>query len=297
MQDRAPPKPDLSIVLILRDPADSADPVLDALMSEPGIQGTEVILVDGRSNAEGSAWDNVVTISAPDLNMPQLKAIGVNSARGINIAFLEPKGVPAAGWLAAALPTDGQAKAALTGPVIYDGTGSAFDRAAFLFEYGAFSETNGSEEASDLAGNNMSLPAEELRSQCTEILEMHGLNKPFVQEALRTGGVSLRWAPGMIIRLRTKHRAGAFLKARFNYARCFGGVRSIEADCRKAWLYRIGTPAIPFLVFNHALRRSMGSPLLDFGGLLWLAVISVAWATGEIAGIWAGPGDSCSHLY
>jgi hypothetical protein len=288
----------LSIVLILRDPADSADGVLDALRREPGAEEVEIVLVDGRPEDGGGEYERVTHISAPGLNMPQLKALGAARARGGYIAFLEPKGVPADGWGSAIRRAlDDNGTAALTGPVLYGGTGGAFDRAAYLFEYGAFAARSDSETAADLAGNNMALPAGPLQSLCGHTLRTHGLNKPFIQQELLAGGVSLRWVAGMAIRLQTKHQPGPFLKSRFQYGRCFGGVRCAEASPVRAALYRTGTPLIPPLVLYRAVRRSVGTPLLDAGSFFWLMAICAVWAAGEIAGCWAGAGDSSNRLY
>ncbi len=288
--------PRLSVVLIQRDPLDSADAALEVLKREAG--DAEIILVDGRPESPGAMDETLIRISAPGLDMPRLKALGAARAHGAYIAFLEPKGVPASGWVSAiGRAFDDNARAALTGPVIYGGTGHAFDRAAFLFEYGAFTDGAKTETATDLAGNNMALPAAPLRALCEDVLQTHGLNKPFIQHALQAGGVSLRWVDGMAIRLQTKHRAGAFLKTRFHYARCFGGVRCAEAPAGRTALLRIGAPAVPLLVLYRALRRSLGSPLLDLGSFFWLTVISAVWAAGEVSGYWMGVGDSCNRLY
>jgi hypothetical protein len=50
-------------------------------------------------------------------------------------------------------------------------------------------------------------------------------------------------------------------------------------------------------VLYRAVRRSVGTPLLDAGSFFWLMAICAVWAAGEIAGCWAGAGDSSNRLY
>jgi len=294
-------QPILSIVLILRNPGDEIDGVCTSLVGDAHNEEIEIIIVDGRPEPKEGlpSYDDITVLSAPGLNMPHLKAFGAAQSHARSIAFLEPKGVPTATWLTTILhELHDHTEAALTGPVFYEGSGSAFDRAAFLFEYGAFARDYGFEgEAPELAGNNMALPNSLLFTTCGDFIKKNGLNKPFVQQRLQNGGMPIRFAQGMAINLHTKHSAGEFLKTRFHYARCFGGMRCAQATTIKAWVYRIGTPVIPLLVMYKAFQRATANPLFDVASFLWLAGISFAWSLGEAVGYWSGSGKSCERLY
>ena len=303
--------PDLSVVLIVRHPGEDPGAVLAALAAEPGAEGVETILVEGRPGAgeepggtppEDGAPPGLVRLVRPGLNMPRLKAEGAAAARGGAIAFLEPKGVPAPGWLAAARAAlAARPGAALGGPVTAAPGGGAADGAAYLFEYAAFAPDRlAAEGLRDLPGNNMILPAAALRSLCGDILEAQGLNKPFCQARLVAGGVPLSLAPGLEVRLHSRHRLGALLASRFRYARCFGGTRAALAPRRRLWAYRLGAPAIPALLLARHLRamgRADGRASRPRGVLPALAALCLAWSAGEALGSWAGAGRSCEALY
>lgn len=312
---------DIAVILIVRDPADTPDAVLAALAAQPEAAGFAVIVVDGRPEGaleelpekarktlpEGATQERadvvpgVVVIRAPGLNMPQLKARGVGAATAPALAFLEPKAAPAPGWAAALVRARAQTpQAALGGTVRFAGRRTAADQAAFIFEYADFSATGlASSRTRDLPGNNMVLPREALLSRCGDILIAEGLNKPFCQARLMAAGVPLRLVPDMAVAMRTTHRLAALLRSRMRYARCFGGTRAALAPAGQRWRYRLGAPVVPLLVLAKRLgavgRAETGSRRP--GTLPALVLLCLAWALGEVAGYWCGPGRACERLY
>ena len=305
-------EPVLSVVLIVRHPEETPDAVLAALASEMAGMAesltdraaTEIILVDGRPEApepRGPLPVRFTRLRRPGLNMPRLKAEGVAAAQGRSVAFLEPKAVPVQGWLRAALAALAAHPGAALGGAVTAGPGGAADRAAYAFEYSAFSlAALARGTGTDLPGNNMVLPLAALRDLCGDLLEVEGLNKPFCQARLTGGGVALVMVPEMAVRIATHYRLGALLASRFRYARCFGGTRVALADRRQRWLYRLGAPLVPVLL----LRRHLGAALRAAGpdrpgtrALAALSALCLAWSAGEAAGSWAGPGRACDTLY
>tara|TARA_R110002072_G_scaffold95554_4_gene210676 strand:+ start:2500 stop:3453 length:954 start_codon:yes stop_codon:yes gene_type:complete len=306
-------EPILSVVLIVRHPNETPDAVLSALASEtedPAARAqTEIILVDGRPDAvdpRGNLPGRLTRLLRPGLNMPLLKAEGVAVARGKSVAFLEPKAVPVEGWLRAALAAVAAHPGAALGGAVTVGPCRAADRAAYAFEYSAFSHAALARgTGTDLPGNNMVLPLAALRDLCGDILEAEGLNKPFCQARLTGGGVAIVMVPEMTVQIKTQYRLGSLLASRFRYARCFGGTRAALARPKKRWLYRLGAPLVPALLLRRhlgtALRTAgpdrLGPEKLGAGGLAALSALCLAWSAGEAAGSWAGPGKSCNRLY
>lgn len=300
--------PILSIVLIVRHPEETPDAVLAALTSETedladGL-ATETILVEGRpgaSHPSGSLPVRFTRLWRPGLNMPRLKAEGAAAARGQAIAFLEPKAVPAQGWLRAALAAIAANPGALLGGAVMAGSGGAVDRAAYAFEYSAFSLTALAQGiGKDLPGNNMVLPLAALRDLCGDILDAEGLNKPFCQARLTSSGLAVVMAPKMAVRITTHYRLRALLASRFRYARCYGGTRATLANQRQLWLYRLAAPLVPILLlWRHlgAALRATGSDRPGTGALAALSALCLAWSAGEATGSWAGPGRACDALY
>ncbi len=202
---------DLSIIVIVRHPQETPDAVLAALAAEPGIgAAVEVLLVDGRPGATAATPAGklrVRTLLRPAGNMPRLKAEGIAAARGAGLAFLEPKAIPVGGWLAAARAAHARHPGAALGGSVGLAGGGAADRAAYLFEYGAFPpEIVAQGTTTDLPGNNMILPADALRQECADILHEQGLNKPFCQQRLRASGIAVVMVPDMQVRMETRHR-------------------------------------------------------------------------------------------
>ena len=299
------PPPALSVVAIIRHPKDRPDDLLAALGRQPGIARVPVLLVDGREAAPdddltaGRPW--LQHLRAPGKSMPELKALGAERALAEAIAFLEPRALPGPGWLAAV--SDALAAhpgAALGGGVDFAGTPTPAGQAAFAFEYGAFTADKIARGmVHDLSANNMILPRAALWELCGDILRREGLNKPFCQKRLSDGGVPIILLNGFAVALHSDHRLWPLLKSRYFYARCFGGTRAALAPARQRWLYRLGAPAVPFLLFRRHARTLRG---LDIGGkslasYLALAALCLAWGAGEAAGSWFGPGKACTRLY
>lgn len=293
--------PRLSVVLIVRHPAETPDAVLAALAAEPESSEIEVLLIEGRPHAAPVSVPDgmkLTTLLRPGLNMPRLKAVGAAAALGRSIAFLEPKAVPVSGWLGAALAAlDGRPGAALSGPVTA-GSGSAADRAAQIFEYAAFRPDAIARGATyDLSGNNMILPADALRQHCGDILAAEGLNKPFCQQRLLANGIELLLIPGLTVRMQTRYRLGALLASRYRYARCFGGTRAALATPAQRRRYRLGAPAVPAILLSRHMRAALRNGWPGLGTIGALAALCLTWSAGEAVGSWAGPGRACAALY
>lgn len=295
------PAPRLSIVLIVRDPKDCPGRVLAALAGQARREAAEVLLLEGRPELHPCDGDRApdTTIRAPGANMPRLKAIGAEAARGEIVAFLEPKAVPEPGWIAAVLDAFADRREqALGGPVTLGGPRRAADLAAYAFEYAAFAPARlAGGGARDLPGANMALPRASLLAHCGDILARDGLNKPFCQERLRSAGLTIVLDPGMRVRMITAHRLPRLLASRFRYARCFGGTRIAHAAPRRRLLYRLGAPAVPLLLLWRHLPELVRTEGPRPGAMVALAALCLAWAAGEAAGSWLGRGRACEALF
>ncbi len=298
-------EPDLSIVLIVRDPDESPDAVLTALAWQCTNSAVEVILVDGRPAAMRPPISTdalpVHYVQLRSANMPYLKAYGVELAKGRAVAFLECKGIPDAGWLKAALSAvERNDNVAVGGTVLFAGENSAIDRAAFLFEYGGFSPaTLRAGRAFELPGNNMIFPRRMFLDLCGAILKNHGLNKPFCQQRFLEGGGRLKMNAELTIRLSTAYDVKKFLVRRFHYARCFGGIRYNQATTKRKIMFRVGSPAVPVIILARHLFRQQEKeePRRTISVIAMLTTICIAWSAGEVTGYWFGQGNSCKYLY
>lgn len=295
----------LSLVVIIRHPDDTPDALLSALAQQQDITRTSVLLVDGRLPApdDDPAADHpwLTIIRAPGKSMPHLKAIGTAAAKTRAIAFLEPRAIPGPDWLMQVYSAiAAHPGAALGGGVEFAGAPTPANQAAFAFEYGLFTNDNiTAGSVRDLSANNMILPSGPLRSLCGDILKTEGLNKPFCQQRLSEGGIPIILVANMAVALHSNHRLWPLLKTRFSYARCFGGTRDALCPGPRRWLYRIGAPAVPFILFwrhSGTLRRiNVGHK--NASGYFALAALCIAWAAGEATGSWSGTAKACEDLY
>ncbi len=298
--------PQVSVVVFVRAGHDKVRETLSSLGRQARFEEIEVILADGRSDLEDDdllrdfPWLRRLTL--PGANMPRLKGEAVRAARGDIVAILDPWDVAEPDWIdeiLTALEDPGVCGAG--GAVILSGPQTAVNRAAYLFEYGAFNLplTAGPTEA-DLAGNNLALRRDALIEHCSDILEAEGFNKPFCQERLRARGALLVMAPGMTVRHLTAHRFVPFAVRRFHYARCFGAIRRRLSPWPQKLLYCVFAPTVPLLLMLRHPARARRHPAnrrLLRGAEPALLGICVAWGLGEWVGYWFGAGRSCEKLY
>ncbi len=295
-------RPALSVVLIVADNKDSPAAVISALQAQCIAAEVDYIVVDGRTAQVApkpvTSGFKTIWIEMSGANMPDLKAAGARAAQGEIVAFLEPHGIPQPGWLNAIIETFGsRAVDALGGVVAFGAEETAANRAAFRFEYSAFSkDLIGSGQTRDLPGNNMAFRREILLELCGDILERDGLNKPFCQARFEDAGRLIELRTDMVVELGKQHTWRGLLRTRFSYARCFGCTRVRYASRgQKKWLYRLGAPLAPLLV----LRKHISKVRLargQFSSSLLLIALCLVWGGGEIAGYWFGCGRACTKL-
>ncbi|MEE8526092.1 MAG: glycosyltransferase [Thermoanaerobaculia bacterium] len=314
MAEREQP-PRLSVVVFLRQVPETISETLSSLARQELFENTEVILADGSPEGAGEAlresfpWVRLLSLTpgktsrrSPSGAMPFLKGEAIRAARAEVVAILDPLDAAEPGWIRELL--DGLADesvAAVGGAVILDGPATAANRAAYLFEYGAFNPpieagcTDG-----DLPGNNVAYRRRLLVEDCGDILDREGFNKPFVHQRIRERQGKLVLRAGMRVRHLSRHRFLPFAVRRFHYGRCFGAVRWRRSPFRQRLLYGLGAPAVPAWLMVRHLLRSFRHPV-NRRYLLHAAPallgICLFWGLGEWIGYWFGAGRSCERLY
>ncbi|MEQ9643556.1 MAG: hypothetical protein RIM84_26290 [Alphaproteobacteria bacterium] len=295
----------VSVVLFARHPDAPVPRVLTALRRQSLIAQAEVLLVDGREAPPSDLptdFPQLRRIVAEPSNMPMLKARGIAEARGAFVAILDPWDEPDPRWLETIVAGfRDQGIAGVGGAVVPPAAADATNRAAFLFEYGAFNPPmiSGPSDG-EMPGNNFAVRRDLLLADCRDILRSEGFNKPFCQARLRDRGRVLAMQPEMRVVHLTCHRLWPFLASRFQYARCFGATRLRFVEPGRRTLLRIFAPLVPALLawrHLHAAATHSGNRVLLRGARAQLVAICLAWGTGEWLGYWLGAGDSCEQLY
>jgi len=298
--------PRVSVVVFTRAYPHTIGETLLSLERQRRFAEIEVILADG--TAGGSAeklrerfpWLRQVRV--PGGNMPALKGRAIQAARSEIIAILDATDAAEPGWIGEILAGLSEERvSAVGGVVVFDGPATAANRAAYLFEYGAFNPPihSGPTEG-DLPGNNVAYRRALLVETCGDILSEEGFNKPFFHERIREQGGTLAIRATMSVRHLTNHRFLTFGISRFHYGRCFGATRWRRSSWRRRLFYSLFAMTIPFLLMIRHMARSLRHPanrrLLPHAGLALLGVCAF-WGVGEWLGYWFGPGRSCSELY
>ncbi len=300
--------PRLSVVVAFREAPDALERVLAALRAQIPDEDVEVIVAHGSDRGTATLQETypwLRVLRRPGAILPVLKGDAIQAARAPVVAILDPADVPEPGWVAAILegfgPDRAEAVRAIGGAVLPGGTPSGANRAAYLFEYGAFNPpvTAGPTEA-DLPGNNVAYRREALVVDCGDVLAEEGFNKPFCHERIRELGGVLEIRPQMRVRHETRYGFFAFAARRFHYGRCFGATRCRRSTSRRRWLYRVFAPAVPVLLVTRHLARALAgrsNRRLLPAAALPLVGICLSWGVGECLGYWFGPGRSCRMFY
>lgn len=301
----ATPEPRFSVVVFARESGATIGAALDSLAAQTRRAQAEVLVADasedGTAERIAREFPWVVHLRRPGGTMPTLKADAIRAARGDYVCILDPADAAAPDWLErieAAMRDP--ATTAVGGAVELGGPPTAANRAAFLFEYGAFhppiaaGATDG-----DLPGNNVAYRRAALVDWCADLLP-GGFYKPFFHARIRARGGRLVIDPSMRVRHLTRHAFWPFGIARFHYGRCFGAMRLRDAPPRRRLAWIALAPAAPLLLAARHLRRAFGHPgnrAYAAHAALALVGVCVLWGTGEWLGAWFGAGRSCARVY
>jgi glycosyltransferase involved in cell wall biosynthesis len=301
-------EPEISVIVSVREAADSIRDALRSLAEQEGIESAEVVVADGSSDGSSEIiareFPFVRHLRFAPESMPVLKGRAIEVARGPIVAILDAGDRAEPGWLCAArqgLERSGaEAPEAIGGEVLLDGPRSGINAAGYLFEYGAFAPPLAAGRTlGDLPGNNVAYRARALRETCADLLPA-GFWKPFFHRRIRERGGELHLHPPMRVRHRIRLGARAFLARRFHYGRAFGAMRFATAGPGRKILYLLLVPCVPALLCLRHVHRSLAraeSRALLPGALPVLLLLCCSWGLGEWLGTWLGAGRSRERVY
>jgi len=298
--------PRVSVVVYAREAVATIERALRSLESQDGIDEAEVIVADGSTDGTTdlvkSRFPWVRHLPLGPATMPALKAAAIRAAKAPIVAILDCADAAEPDWLREIL--EGLADenvAAVGGTVVLDGPPTAANRAAYLFEYGAFEPPiEAGPTEGDLPGNNVAYRRTHLVDDCVELLEREGFYKPLFHEAIRAAGGVLHLRPAMCVRHGTRHRFLPFARRRYHYGRCFGARRLRTLPAGRRLALRLLAPGIPVLLMarhvGRAWRRPSQRRILAHASWALLGVC-LFWGVGEALGTWFGAGRSCDEFY
>jgi glycosyltransferase involved in cell wall biosynthesis len=280
--------------------------LLDALEHQDGGVRFEVIVADRcqdgtaeRIRREHPAVQ--VLDAAPMTELPTLRTMALEQARGKYVFVTEDHNVPPSNWISRfveELESAPESVAAVGGLVDNAMRARAVDWAAFLCEYAGFLPPEPSGDVPDAPGMNVAYRRSVFDGFEREVLT-RGFWESTVHPRLREQGRTFRRAGDVVMSHRKRFGFRYFLSQRYVYSRYYAGVRFEQGKLGKRLLYAALSPLLPPLVLMRVAKGALARE--EFRepakrSLPALACFSVAWGVGEAVGYLFGPGDSLSRI-
>lgn len=295
-EDDAPKRRRLSVVVAAWTGTDALERCLGSLLAE--VQpGDDEIIVARNFEAEAAVRvaesARVVDLAlAPGVTVPQLRAAGLAAATGTVVAFIEDHCVVAPGWRDALVRAYERRLAAVGGPVDLAAGGRPLDWAVYFYDYSRFAPPMRSGPVRSLSGTNMSF-ARTFLDGSRALLQEEVLEVVLEQEIGRQG-LTMYLDSGALVIHGVRHSAARAVPLAFDLARGYAARRVQGASLFRRIAFAAGTPLLPFLLASRILTAVLRQGHLGrlTAAVPWLAVLLVAWSSGECAGYLAGAGDS-----
>ena len=286
--------PSVSVVIASGAGGEFLFKLLDSLADQVRDEGAETIVVD---RVGGPAldrlrrdyqWVKVVPVSTapggPRPSVPELRATGVENARGEVVAIIEEHCRAPRGWLRGIresfLPDD----AAIGGPILDDAWSRRRDWVVYFTEYHNYLPPWPDAPRSQLNGANTAYRRSFLMKHRDAMrrgyweVEVH----PLLEREGRLRGFQ---ALGV-------HHTGPFdflyyLRQRFLLARVWGAMQRDKVSPAKRLFYLVFAPLFPFLLFARIASRVRQSGKF-FGAFASASPLLVPVTFAYVAGEWSG---------
>jgi glycosyltransferase involved in cell wall biosynthesis len=280
--------------------------VLNAIENQTGNLSYEVIIVDRCQDQISDAIDkNYPTVKrltcSADTSLPAMRTQALNRADGRFIVVTEDHCVPSGNWLEnfSRVFTNAPPETVAVGGCVNNGVaGSAFDRATFFCEYGAFAEPVVEGFTSNLPGMNIAYRHKILKEFDSESLERGFWESTIHPEMLKNG--QLFYSSNSIrITHCKKFSFGLFARQRFLYSRYYADMRYPSQQLLIRTAVGLATLVLPVLLLLRSLRSVALKPALRkgfFSSIPVLFLFYVIWAWGEIIGYLLGGNDALRQL-
>lgn len=280
--------------------------VLDAIENQTGDFSHEVIIVDRCQDRISAKIDeNYPAVKrltcSRDTSLPAMRTQALKRAEGRFIIVTEDHCVPAGDWLENFFAEFKKAppETVAVGGCVKNGVAdSAFDRATYFCEYGAFAEPVVEGRTSNLPGMNIAYRHEVLKAFDSEALERGFWESTIHPELLKNG--QLFYSSNLVITTHCKKFSFKFFaKQRFLYSRYYADMRYPSQQVLIRTAASLATIVLPVLLLLRSLRNMWLKPALRKGyvsSMPALLVFYVIWAWGEMMGYLFGSNDALKQL-
>ncbi len=296
-------RPELSIVVASVSGRPYLDACLEALEQQEDRISAEVIVADG----VGASVRDLLRTRHPRVRLlafdepksvPELRAAGIEAARGEIVVITEDHCIPRADWYRAIVAAhDRSAQPAIGGAVDNAATEHIVDWAVFFCEYSNFMSPVDEGVVHDLPGPNVSYKRWALE-EMTDLLQ-NGYWETFLHWRLEEKGYELVSDSRIRVLHKKHYRFGEFLAERYHYGRTFAGTRNEFTSRGRRIFHLLGSPALPpilmFRIARRVLRRHHHLAVY-VKALPLIASFMFAWAAGEWVGYAFGAGSRSMEL-
>lgn len=224
--------------------------------------------------------------------VPELRAAGIEAARGRYVAVIEDHCVVRDGWARRLLRAHADGHPVVGGPIRNGATGRIRDWAAFFCEYSAHMDPVPTGLADSLVGMNVSYDRRAIAAM--EDLLREGRWETWLHPRLRREGFPF-YRDGEALLYHVKDFGfREFLSQRYHYARSHAGMRNPELGWKRV-LYLLGSPLLVPVLYARIARnlfRKRRHRREFLAATPLILVYLTAWAAGEAVGYAVGGGRS-----
>jgi hypothetical protein len=288
--------PRLSIIVATVDPWPAARACLDSLVGQSPDGSIEIIVADGNEHAlpADQIPPRVRWLHAGGRSVFQLRALGLDAARGEIVAFTEDHCRVAPDWCRRLMELHDLYPAAggIGGAVENGADGSNLDWVHFLIANGPFMRPNRQGTSDAITGQaNVSFKRKILPLE----FPGDGVHQMQMNRELFDRGIELRMDDRPVVwHIQSLGLIGTCL-LHFHTGRCIAGFRLPRLSGGGRLLRIAGCAILPaFLACRTAVTvlKKRRARFQLAGGLPFLILLVSCHAFGELAGYIAGPGDS-----
>lgn len=283
-------KPAITIVVVALEGGSTLARCLNALVKQQDVPQMEVIVpLDDRLTGEAERLATMPNVRAIRVNgqrtYAELRALGVQQARGRIVALTEDHCIPRPAWCLRMLEAHREHVAAVGGAVEKYGPDTVLNWAFYLADYARYMNPLPAGQVLHLSDCNVSYKRAALDAVASAwSREFH---ERVMHHLLQEQGGVLWFSPDVVVDQQRTLTWRAAMIDRFIFGRLFGYERSQLASIWQRYLYALMCPLLPLLLVVRAARhvwRRGKHRLVFVRALPALALISTVWAAGELIG-------------
>lgn len=295
--------PTLSVVVASAAEGPYLERCLASLAQQAPAAGAEVLVVDrtGRADALRAAHAFAEVVEAPPgpsgrpLSVPELRALGVERARGEVVCIVEEHCAAHPDWLAVVAASWRPGDAAIGGPVAPDAYDRARDWAVYLSEFHNYLPPWPPGERLALNGVNVAY------SRALLLAERAALGAGYWEVAVHprlAARGAFRSVPEMLVSHAGPFDFRLYLEQRYLLSRVWGAGQRAAAPLAKRAVYLAAAPLFPPLLLLRIAARARAAGLAGrfARALPHLVPISCAYVLGEWMGYAFGMGDALERV-